>query len=106
MRRRILKNNARTLSLMLEGAPTPSLVSSATTATRTAAGRNACCGTAAATKQEGPEPALARAAATGQAGDKARVSHTPTVTIHKTRIPNTPSRGLTAATVRTPIAQP
>ena len=57
-------------------------------------------------KQEGPEPALARAAATGQAGNTARVSHTTPVTIHKTRVPDTRSRGLTVATVTTLIAQP
>ena len=47
--------------------------------------------TAAATKQVDPEPALARAAATGQAGNTGRVSHTTPntlVTIRKTRIPD------------------
>ena len=74
----------------------------------TAADKNACCATAAATKQEDPEPALARAAATGQVGNTARVSHTTpiSVTIRNTRVPDFQSRGLTAATVKTPIAQP
>ena len=86
---------------MLAGASTSSLVRSGTTAPRTAAGKkkSASCATATATKQEDPKPALARAAATGQAGNTARVSHTtPTpVTIRKTRVPGFHSRGLTAA---------
>ena len=67
-----------------------------------------CCAFASATKQEDPEPALARATATGPVGNTARVSHTtPTpVTIRKTRVPDSHSRGLTAATVKTPLAQP
>ena len=104
--RHILLHSARTPLLMLAGASTPSLVSSGTTAPRPAAGKNACCATAAATKQENPEPALARAAATGQAPNTARVSHTTSVTIRKTRVPDIHSRGLTAATVKAPIAQP
>ena len=50
----------------------------------------ACCATTAATKQEDPEPALARAAATGQAGNTARASRTTPipVTIRKTHIPD------------------
>ena len=104
-RRHIFFNSARTLLLMLARASTPSLVSSGTTAPRTAAGKNACCATAAAAKQEDPEPALARAAATGQAGNTARVSHTTPVTIRKTRVPDTRSRGLTVATVKKTLAQ-
>ena len=105
-RRHILVNSARTLLLMPTGASTPSLVSSETTAPRTAAGKNACCATAAATKQGDPEPALARAAATGQAGNTTRVSHTTPnlATICKTFVPDIHSRSLTAAKVKTPIA--
>ena len=93
---------------MLAGASTPGLVSSGTMAPRTVAGKNACCATAAATKQKDPEPALAWAAATGQAGNTARASHTtPTpVTNRKTRVPDIHSTGLTAAMVETPIDQP
>ena len=75
-RRHILYNSARTILLMLVGASTPSLVSSGTTAPRTAAGMSACCATAAATKQVDPAPALARITATGHAGKTVRVSHT------------------------------
>ena len=90
---------------MLAGASTPSLVSSGTTAPRTPAGKSTCCATTMATKQQDPEPALARAAAPGQAGNTARVSHTtPTpVTIRRTRVPDIHSRGLTAATAKAPI---
>ena len=89
---------------MLAGASTPSLVSSGTTAPRTAAGKNACCATAEAKKQEDPEPALTRATATGQVDNTARVSHTTPGTIRKTRVPDTRSRGLTVDTAKTPIA--
>ena len=107
-RHHILLNSAGTLLLMLAGASTPYLVSSGTTASRTAAGKNACCAIAVATKQEDQEPVLARAAAIGQAGNTARFSHTtPTpVAIRKARVPDTHSRDLTAATVKAPIAQP
>ena len=88
------------------GCINPELGQLGTTAPRTAAGKNACCATAAATKQEDPEPALARAATTGQAGNTDRVSHTnPTpATMRKTLVPEIHSRSLTAPTVKTPIA--
>ena len=105
-RRHIRLNSARTLLIMLAGASTPTLVSSGTAAPPTAAGKNAYCATAAATKQEDPEPALSSAAATGQAGYTIRDSHTtPTlVTSRKRRVPHFHSRSLTAATVETPNA--
>ena len=96
-RRHFLINSACTLISMLAGDSTPSLVSSATMAPRTAA----------TTRQEDPQPALARAAAvTGQDDSKARVSHTtpPPATICKTRVPDNNSRDMMAATVKTPKA--
>ena len=93
--------------LMLASASTPSAISAGTAAPRTAAGKDACCA-AAATEQEDPEPALARAAATVQAGNTVEVGHTtPTpVTIRKTRVHDFHGRGRATATVKTPIAQP
>ena len=96
-RRHFLISSARTLTSMLAGDSTLSLFSSATMAPLTAA----------TTRQEDPEPSLARAAAvTGQDGNKARVSHTaPTpVKICKTRVPDNNSMDMIAATVKTPKA--
>ena len=99
-------NSARTVLLVLVGASPPSFVRSGRTAARIVLGNNACCATAAAEIKEDSEPALATVAATGQAGSRARANHATTATAHTMRFPGTHSRDLTAATVKTPIAQP
>lgn len=81
-----------------------SLVNSETTVTRMVAGRNACSATAAGTKQGEQDIALARAAAIGQAGSRAKAIHTTPAATRKTRVPVTHSRGQTSATDSTRIA--
>ena len=72
---------------------------------RTGAGMNACCATAAATTQEGPKPDLAKAPATGKAGNRAKINNTTPATTHKTRGLGAHSWDLTAAAILTPMTQ-